>query len=129
PLPNPPAGTAESILSRHHIPMLWVGGALRVRDTVVHDIGASVDLAPTLLAQLQLPRSNFRWGRDLLAAGSGGFAYFASNDGFAYIDRTGWLVFDERAHRTLERSAAAGATHVRSGGALLQATFDDYLAR
>lgn len=128
-LPNGRAGTTRTVPDRHHIPMLWLGGALRVRDTVIHRIGASVDLAPTLLTQLGIRRDGFRWGRNLLTAQQGGFAYFANNDGFAFIDGTGWLVFDERANRTLEQSPGAGARHRRNGSALLQASFADYLAR
>ena len=129
PLPNGRAGTRRSVPDRHHIPMLWVGGALRVRDTVIHRIGASVDLAPTILTQLDLRRDGFRWGRNLLTTQPGGFAYFASNDGFAFIDRRGWLVFDERTDRTVEQSPGAGTSHRRNGSALLQASFADYLAR
>ncbi len=128
-LPDPPSGRAETVLDRHHIPMLWVGGALAVRDTVVHRIGASVDLPPTLLTQLGVPHARFRWGRNLLTAQPGGFAYVAQNDGFAYIDQRGWLVSDERARRTLARSDGAGATQQRLGRALLQGSYADYLAR
>jgi phosphoglycerol transferase MdoB-like AlkP superfamily enzyme len=129
PLPEPTAGAQETVLERHHIPMLWLGGALRVRDTVVHRIGASVDLAPTLLAQLGVSPRGFRWGQNLLAGDAGGFAHFEHHDGFAFIDRAGWMVYDERARRVLEQSAGAGAHHQRVGTALLQASFADYLAR
>ncbi len=129
PLPTGPAGSTRSVPDRHHIAMLWLGGALRMRDTVIHRIGASVDLAPTLLMQLGLRRADFRWGRNLLTTEQGGFAYFANNDGFAFIDSAGWLVFDERANRALEQSPGAGPTHRRNGSALLQASFADYLAR
>ena len=128
-LPMTPRSAQESPPDRHHIPMLWVGGALRVRDTVVHRIGASVDLAPSLLTQLGVPRDGFRWGRNLLTSAPGGFAYFANNEGFAFIDQAGWLVYDERARRTTEQSPGGGASHRRNGSALLQLTFADYLER
>ncbi len=129
PLPALRSGADESVPDRHHVPMLWVGGALRVRDTVVHRLGASVDLAPTLLGQLGIRPDRFRWGQNILRPNAGGFAYFAHNDGFAFIDRSGWLVFDERSGRTVARSSASTAAHVRRGGALLQASFADYLTR
>ena len=128
-LPVPLPGTTESVPDVHHIPMLWLGGALTVRDTVVHRIGASVDLAPTLLAQLGISSTGFRWGQDLLTPGRDGFAYFEYHDGFSFIDRHGWLVYDERARRAVEQSPGASAAHQRGGSALLQATFADYLAR
>ena len=128
-LPAPPRGATARVPDVHHIPMLWLGGALTVRDTVVHRIGASVDLAPTLLAQLGIASTGFRWGQDLLTPGRDGFAYFEYHDGFSFIDRRGWVVYDERARRAVEQSAGAGAAHLRSGSALLQASFADYLAR
>ena len=128
-LPVAPPGTTESVPDVHHIPMLWLGGALAVRDTVVHRIGASVDVAPTLLAQLGISSAGFRWGQDLLTPGREGFAYFEYHDGFSFIDRRGWLVYDERARRVVEQSSTATAAHQRSGSALLQSSFADYLAR
>ncbi len=129
PLPELASDAVESVPDRHHVPMLWVGGALRVRDTVVHRIAASVDLAPTLLGQLDIRPGGFRWGQNILRPDEGGFAYFAHNDGFAFIDRAGWLVFDERSGRAVAQSGASTAAHVRRGAALLQASFADYLAR
>ncbi len=129
PLPALPSGAVESVPDRHHVPMLWVGGALRVRDTVVHRIAASVDLAPTLLTQLGIRSEGFRWGQNILQPDDGGFAYFAHNDGFAFIDRAGWLVFDERAGRAVASHGRSEAAHRRRGSALLQATFADYLSR
>ena len=129
PLPDPPAGARETVPDRHHIPMLWLGGALRVRDTVVHRISTSMDLAPTLLAQLGVSSAGFRWGRNILARGGTGFAYFEHHDGFAYLDDSGWLVYDERARQALDRSAQGGAAQQRSGSAILQVSFADYLSR
>jgi phosphoglycerol transferase MdoB-like AlkP superfamily enzyme len=130
PLPEPPPGTQETVLARHHVPMLWLGGALAVRDTVVHRLTSSTDLAPTLLGEVGVDAGAFHWGRNVVRRrGAGGFVWFAHHDGFAFLDRTGWEVFDERAGRTTERSPGAGPGHRRSGSALLQATFADYLAR
>lgn len=129
PLPVPVPGQVESVPDRYHIPMLWLGGALRVRDTVIHRIAASVDVAPTVLGQVGVRPDGFRWGQNILHPGQGGFAYFSYQDGFAFIDRTGWLVFDERSRRAIEQSPSAGKGHWRSGSALLQSSFADYLAR
>ena len=129
PLPLPADGVVETVPDRHHIPMLWLGGALRVRDTVVHRIGSSVDVAPTLLAQLGVSSNGFRWGQDLFSGAGMGFAYFEYHDGFTFIDQGGWLVYDERGRQVLEHSRGAGPRQQRLGTALLQATFADYLSR
>lgn len=127
PVPDPVAD--ERVLDRYHIPMLWLGGALAVRDTVIHTIASQTDIAETLLAQLDQPSSDFRWGSDILSRGDGGFAYFAYHDGFAFIDRRGWMVYDELAHKAVQSGAGAGLEHQRRGAAMLQVSFDDFLAR
>ncbi|MCC7051821.1 MAG: LTA synthase family protein [Gemmatimonadaceae bacterium] len=129
PLPQQPGAEQESLVARHHIPMLWLGGALRVRDTVVHRIGSSVDLAPTLLGALGVAPVGFRWGQSLFRPGDDGFAWFSHGDGFSYVDRRGWVVYDERARRMTDRSPRSAAVHQRNGSALLQASFADYLTR
>ncbi len=128
-LPGPHDGTRERIPDRFHVPMLWLGGALAVRDTVVHRIGSQVDVMPTLLAQLGMPCRSCRWGKDLLRDGEGGFAYFAYRDGFSFIDPNGWTLYDVASGRTLDQEGNGEALRTRRGVALLQATFDDFLAR
>jgi hypothetical protein len=107
--------------------MLWLGGALAVRDTVVTRIGSQVDLAPTLLAQLHLPHEQYRWGRNLLSADAHPFAYFPYLDGFGIVDARGRLVYDALGRRVMQRAGAVGEPEVRSGLAYLRLSYQDYL--
>ncbi|HEX6535281.1 MAG TPA: LTA synthase family protein [Gemmatimonadaceae bacterium] len=127
PLPRTSAAVGEGAASRYHIPMLWLGGALAVHDTVIHRIGSQTDLAPTLLAQLHLPHARYRWGRDLLATDAASFAYFSYLDGFGFVDPRGRLVYDALGGRITQRTGGAGAAEVRAGLALLRLSFQDYL--
>ncbi|MFN8669886.1 MAG: sulfatase-like hydrolase/transferase [Gemmatimonadaceae bacterium] len=131
PRPVPDPIVNERIPDRYRIPMLWLGGALAVRDTVIHTVASQLDLAPTLLTLVGEPSEarDFRWGKNLLARRDGGFAYFPYHDGFAYIDAAGWVVYDELADRIVQAGGAGGAHHQRMGTALLQAAYDDFLAR
>jgi arylsulfatase A-like enzyme len=128
PRPVPPLVADEPAPDRYHIPMLWLGGALAVRDTVIHTVGSQVDLAPTLLAQLGQPADPFRWGKNLLASGNG-FAYFAYHDGFGFVDPHGWVIYDELAHRATGSEGYGSARLEREGEAMLQTSFADYLSR
>lgn len=127
PLPETTSADGERTASRYHIPMLWLGGALAVRDTVIHRIGSQTDLAPTLLAQLHLPHERYRWGRDLLATDAASFAYFPYLDGFGFVDPRGRLVYDALGQRITQRAGGAGGAEVRAGLALLRLSFQDYL--
>ncbi|MEO7966105.1 MAG: hypothetical protein ABIT38_19555, partial [Gemmatimonadaceae bacterium] len=104
-------------------------GALATRDTVIHLVGSQVDVMPTVLAQLGLQCHNCRWGKDLLRDGEPGFAYFAYRDGFAFIDKRGWVVYDVASGHLVDQGGDGAAVQTQRGLALLQSTFDDFLMR
>jgi phosphoglycerol transferase MdoB-like AlkP superfamily enzyme len=112
-----------------HIPMLWLGGALAVRDTVIHTIGSQTDLPPTLLAQLGLETGKYRWGRNLLSPGAAPLAYFTFQDGFGLLNANGALTYDNVSRSVMFKTGKAGESDVRIGQALLQASIDDYVRR
>lgn len=111
------------------IPMLWVGGALAARDTVIHQIGGQADLPATLLAQLGLDQSAFRWSRNLLAPHASQWAWFTFTDGFGFVSDSGAVVWDNIGKRALAESGRGGRTEIRNGQALLQRLIDDYVSR
>lgn len=131
PLPRVHPSDGEQASARYHIPMLWLGGALAVHDTVIHRIGSQTDLAPTLLDQLHLASDDYRWGRDLFAGGGGGasFAWFAYLDGFGFVDQRGRLVYDAIGRRVTQHAGDAGPPEVRAGLSWLREAYQSYLAR
>jgi len=131
PLPRVHPGDGEQASARYHIPMLWLGGALTVRDTVVHRIGSQTDIAPTLLDQLGLASDDYHWGRDLLASGERGesFASFSYLDGFGFVDQRGRLVYDALGGRVTQRAGAAGPPEVRAGLSWLRGAYQSYLEK
>jgi phosphoglycerol transferase MdoB-like AlkP superfamily enzyme len=129
PLPRVHPSDGEQASARYHIPMLWLGGALAVRDTVIHRIGSQTDLARTLLDQLRFASDDYRWGRDLFATGTGGasFAFFSYLDGFGFVDQRGRLVYDAIGRRVTQRAGAAGPPEVRAGLSWLRGAYQSYL--
>ncbi len=79
---------------RFRIPMLWLGGALAVRDTVIHTYGSQTDLPFTLLGQLNYPRGDFRFSNDLLSGNPGAFAYYTFHDGIGFISDSSYAVYN-----------------------------------
>ncbi len=131
PLPRVHPADGEQASARYHIPMLWLGGALAVRDTVVHQIGSQTDLAPTLLDQLHLASDDYRWGRDLLIrdADTASFAYFSYLDGFGFVDQRGRIVYDAIGNRVTQRAGRAGDPEVRAGLSWLRGAYQSYLEK
>jgi phosphoglycerol transferase MdoB-like AlkP superfamily enzyme len=129
PLPRVAPSADERVWLDQHIPMLWLGGALAVRDTVVSTVGAQTDLAPTLLAQLGIAHARYAWGKNLLARDVTPFAYFAYMDGFGWVTPRGRLVWDHAAGRVMQRAGAADSADLRSGQAYQRLSYQDYLDR
>jgi phosphoglycerol transferase MdoB-like AlkP superfamily enzyme len=131
PLPRVSPTDGEQASARYHIPMLWLGGALALKDAVVHRIGSQTDIAPTLLDQLHIPSDDYRWGRDLFASGEHGasFAWFSYHDGFGFVDQRGRLVYDAVGRRVTQRAGAAGPPEVRAGLSWLRGAYQSYLDR
>jgi phosphoglycerol transferase MdoB-like AlkP superfamily enzyme len=129
PLPMVPASAGESASQLYHIPMLWLGGALAVRDTVITVVGSQVDVAPTLLAQLGLAHAQYRWGKNLLAADVQPFAFFAYLDGFGWVDARGRIVYGYNTRQVMQRTPGEDDRSVRAGEAYQRLTYQDFLGR
>lgn len=69
-----------------HIPLLFIGGALKeeFRNTTSDHLSANMDLSKTLLKQLNLESSDFKWSKDIFNPYSPQFAYFETNWGYAW---------------------------------------------
>ena len=112
------------------IPMLWLGGAVTARDSVVDEIGSQVDLSPTLLEVAGItPAAPYRWGRSLLEPVARPFAYYGFETGFGLVTGAGNLVYDADAGRFITRTGSPTAVDERLGRALMQLTYQDYLDR
>jgi phosphoglycerol transferase MdoB-like AlkP superfamily enzyme len=129
PLPRLQAPVGETASQLYHIPMLWLGGALAVRDTVITVVGSQVDVAPTLLAQLGLSHASYKWGKNLLAADVQPFAFFSYLDGFGWVDAHGRLVYSYNTHQVMQHTPDADERAVRTGEAYQRLTYQDFLGR
>lgn len=110
---------------RFHIPMIWLGGA--VKEPAIIDIYANqTDLAATLLSQLNLPHDQFTFSRDILDAGYPKYSFHTFSNGFGFIDSTGVSVYDNESNRPLlEEPSTDSQTRLDKGKVLLQTLYDD----
>ena len=91
---NRPGNSQRYDPAKYHIPMLWLGGALCVRDTVITRICGQTDLAATLLNQVKIDSKDFTWSRDVLNPDTPSGVFYTFNDGVGYIDDRGCLLYD-----------------------------------
>ena len=91
-----------------HIPMLWLGGAMRPdAPRVVSTIGSQSDLAATLFAQMHLtPSAPFPLSRNILGRQyTAPFAFNASKGAAHIIDSLGIFTYDHHTDQPLTQPA------------------------
>lgn len=110
------------------IPMLWLGGAVSFPGRTITKYGSQVDIAPTLLSQLDLEGS-FPFGKDLLSGMSGSFAFYTFNEGFAFLTDTSSYIYDHKLGKPVVESGLNPDATGRLGKAYLQVLYNDYLTR
>lgn len=111
----------------YHIPMLWTGGTVK-KDTIVAKYGYQLDFPKTLLNQLNLSTDSFAYGKDLLNENTPGFAYYAFNDGFGFLNDSVEFLFDYRSG-TLIGIEDENNRFVIQGKSLLQVSYNDFLLK
>ncbi len=113
----------------YHIPMLWLGGA--VKQPVKFDkIMNQTDLAATLLGQLGMDHSMFSFSRNVLGSDyKYPFAFYSYNNGFSFRDSTGVTVFDNNSGKVTFDEGTGNAERIKRGKAVLQSVYDDLGSR
>lgn len=124
-LPN--KETPEHKPDEFAIPMLWVGGALTKKDTVISMIGSQTDLARTLLDQLDIDSREFHFSKNLADTASLPFAYYAFQNGFGFLTPGGDLVFDNVSRSFILKDSLVTEEQVKNGQAYEQYSFQQYL--
>ena len=109
----------------YHIPLLWLGGAVK-QPMQVDKIMTQTDLAATLLGQLGLEHTAFTFSRNVLGSDyKYPFAFYSFNNGFSFRDSTGVTVFDNNSGSILFDGPEADESRLDKGKAILQTVYDD----
>ena len=109
----------------YHIPLLWLGGAVK-QPMQVDKIMNQTDLAATLLGQLGLEHTAFTFSRNVLGSDyKYPFAFYSFNNGFSFRDSTGVSVFDNNSGSILFDEPEADESRLDKGKAILQTVYDD----
>ena len=113
----------------HHIPMIWLGGAIK-EPVVVDKLMSQSDLAATLLGQLGISHDEFNFSRNVTGEEyTYPFAYYSYNNGFAFIDSTGVTMVDNNSNQVVIDSPSVSERRRHLGEAILQSSHDDLAHR
>ena len=118
-------GIDEATRLYNHIPMLWVGGAVR-QPVVIDRLCNQSDLAATLLGQMGINHDDFRFSRDILSSSyRQPMAYHTSTSCVSVYDSTGWMAYDLDANSVITSEGDDTERLLRLSRALLQLTSYD----
>ena len=118
-------GVGEEHELHDHVPMLWLGGALK-EPRRVEQLCNQTDLPATLLGQLGIKHDDYPFSRDVLSSNYRyPFATHTYNNGITMKDSTGFAVYDLNANRLIVDKSTDGEQLIRKGMAILQTASED----
>lgn len=92
----------------YHIPLILSGGALNVQDTVISTLGSQTDMVATVLAQLGLDYSGYKYSRNLLAELAVPSAFYSYPNASGLITSQGKSIWNLQSGQFLEKDALPG---------------------
>ena len=115
-----------------HIPMLWLGGALKeeFRGTTVDQLCSYLDLPLTLARQLDVPDTRFEWSKDILNPYSPQFAVYQTNYGIGWITPDGAFGYDATSgafYQDTFTNDSLRERNIQNAKAFLQVLYQMYL--
>lgn len=109
----------------NHIPMIWVGGAVKA-PLRIEQVCNQTDLPATLLGQLGLSHDDFTFSRDVLSKSyTQPFAINTYTEGFSVNDSVGYVNYDLIGDRICVKQGEHIDELLQRGRAILQAASKD----
>lgn len=124
-----PEGLTEANIKRYHIPMLWLGGAIK-KPLRYNRICSQTDLAATLLGQMNIIHKDFPFSKDVASINyKYPFALHTFDNGFAFIDSTGYTVQDFNSNKIITDKPRSSNRRFKLGCILLQKEMENFAKR
>lgn len=122
----PHNGIDESSSLMNHIPMIWVGGAVK-EPRQIDKVCNQTDLPATLLGQLGISHDDFSFSRDVLSSTyTRPFATHTFDDGFSMVDSTSFVCYDFVSNKVIAEEGRKNEQLLTLGKAILQAASKDF---
>ena len=119
------AGLDESNPLLNHIPMLWVGGAVK-QPRRIEQVCNQTDLPATLLGQLGISHEEYTFSRDVLSVTyKHPFAIHTYDDGYTIIDSASFVNYDFISNRVVSNYGKDRDKLILRAKAILQAASKD----
>jgi phosphoglycerol transferase MdoB-like AlkP superfamily enzyme len=124
-----PGNTTYNYPVKFHIPMLWLGGAIAKHDTVISTYFSQSDFPLTLLHQLNLDNKNYHFSQDFLSDRAPAFSFYVFNDGFGFLRKEGYIIFDNVTKKVLNTQGSNTNQLIEAGKAQMQVLSTNFSER
>ena len=122
-------GINETSPLQNHIPMIWVGGAVK-EPKRIDKVCNQTDLPATLLGQLGIDHSEFRFSRDVLSKSyTKPFATHTYDNGLSMVDSASFVCYDFVSNKVIAEKGKKNEDLLSIGKAILQAASKDFNER
>ena len=111
--------------ARFHIPMLWLGGALTARDTIIDNLASQTDLAATLLSQLEINADEFMFSKNIISSDYVAYSFYTFNNGFGFQKPGKLLLYNTITNTFSGSEQSSDSTDGRQAKAYLQSLYQD----
>jgi phosphoglycerol transferase MdoB-like AlkP superfamily enzyme len=113
---------------RYHIPILFTGGAVKLKDTVFHAYCSQTDLPYSLLKQLHIePAKPYFFSHNMFSVEKG-FALYIFNNGFGFVSDSSDMAFDCNSKKTIYSQTGKNSLTVNAGKAYMQEVYTRFLS-
>lgn len=110
---------------RNLIPMIWTGGVIK-QPRKLNMICNQSDFAATLLGQMGISHTDFRFSRDVTSSSYRyPFAVHMFNDGISMVDSTGFMLYDLMSNRITVKTSKDAERMARTAKGILQMAAED----
>ena len=114
------------------IPLLFYGDVLKeeFHGKNCNGIGSQTDITATLLAQLSMDHSEFKWSKNLLNPACPEFAYYSFDDGLGWIEPGHHFAYHHELDKYVSESYENKTKQenvIKKGKAYLQVAFQEFL--
>lgn len=114
-------------VERYKIPFLILGGAV-ISHKKIDTYASQVDIAATILHQLQIPHQEFIFSKNILNPDSPHFAFYTFPNGFGFLTPQNYYVYD-CASQSVVINEGKKFENKKKGEAYLQILYDDLASR
>jgi len=113
----------------YRIPVLWLGGALKKQNLVIDKTVNQIDMAGSLVHQLNFPDNLYSFSKNIFDSTSKYWAFFTYNDGIGFVTDSSRTLFDNAGKRIVFEEGKSNTEHEKIAKALMQKIYSDFLKR